>query len=70
MADPSIERFRRVVSAASAYLDERRQEVNDRLRPNTRGAVEERLARDPSLSDRTIVDAVRLVMCSPEFQLT
>lgn len=29
MADPSIERFRRVVSAASAYLDERRQEVND-----------------------------------------
>jgi DAK2 domain fusion protein YloV len=29
MADPSIERFRRVVSAASAYLEERRQEVND-----------------------------------------
>jgi DAK2 domain fusion protein YloV len=29
MADPSIERFRRVVSAASAHLDERRQEVND-----------------------------------------
>ena len=29
MADPSIERFRRVVSAASIYLDERRQEVND-----------------------------------------
>jgi DAK2 domain fusion protein YloV len=29
MPDPSIERFRRVVSAASAYLDERRQEVND-----------------------------------------
>ncbi len=29
MADPSIERFRRVVSAASAYLGERRQEVND-----------------------------------------
>ncbi|MGH2924021.1 MAG: DAK2 domain-containing protein [Solirubrobacterales bacterium] len=29
MADPSIERFRRVVSAASAYLDERRKEVND-----------------------------------------
>ncbi len=29
MPDPSIERFRRVVTAASAYLDERRQEVND-----------------------------------------
>ena len=29
MPDPSIERFRRVVSAASAYLDERKQEVND-----------------------------------------
>jgi fatty acid kinase len=29
MPDPSIERFRRVVSSASAYLDERRQEVND-----------------------------------------
>ena len=29
MADPSIERFRRVVSAAAAHLDERRQEVND-----------------------------------------
>jgi uncharacterized protein len=29
MADPSIERFRRVVRAASAYLEERRQEVND-----------------------------------------
>src|SRR5829696_4167527 len=29
MADPSIERFRRVISAASAYLEERRQEVND-----------------------------------------
>jgi uncharacterized protein len=29
LADPSIERFRRVVSAASAYLEERRQEVND-----------------------------------------
>ena len=29
MADPSIERFRRVVSAADAYLEERRQEVND-----------------------------------------
>jgi DAK2 domain fusion protein YloV len=29
MADPSIERFRRVVGAASAYLDQRRQEVND-----------------------------------------
>ena len=29
MADPSIERFRRVVSAASTYLEERRQEVND-----------------------------------------
>ena len=29
MADPSIERFRRVISAASAYLDDRRQEVND-----------------------------------------
>jgi fatty acid kinase len=29
MADPSIERFRRVVSAASAYLEDRRQEVND-----------------------------------------
>ncbi len=29
MPDPSLERFRRVVSAASAYLDERRQEVND-----------------------------------------
>ncbi len=29
MADPSIERFRRVVSAASAYLEDRREEVND-----------------------------------------
>jgi uncharacterized protein len=29
MADPSIERFRRVVSAAAAHLEERRQEVND-----------------------------------------
>jgi len=29
LPDPSIERFRRVVSAASAYLDERRKEVND-----------------------------------------
>ena len=29
MADPSIERFRRVVSAASAHLEDRRQEVND-----------------------------------------
>ncbi len=29
MADPSIERFRRVVSAATAYLEQRRQEVND-----------------------------------------
>jgi hypothetical protein len=29
MADPSIERFRRVVSAASTYLEDRRQEVND-----------------------------------------
>jgi hypothetical protein len=29
MADPSIERFRRVVSAAASYLEERRQEVND-----------------------------------------
>ena len=29
MADPTIERFRRVVRAAGAYLDERRKEVND-----------------------------------------
>jgi DAK2 domain fusion protein YloV len=29
MADPSIERFRRVVRAAAAHLDERRKEVND-----------------------------------------
>jgi uncharacterized protein len=29
MADPSIERFRRVVEAASAHLDARRSEVND-----------------------------------------
>jgi fatty acid kinase len=29
MADPSIERFRRVISAAAAHLEERRQEVND-----------------------------------------
>jgi uncharacterized protein len=29
MADPSIERFRRVVNAAASYLEERRQEVND-----------------------------------------
>src|SRR5262245_40588680 len=29
MADPSIERFRRVVSAASTYLEERRNEGND-----------------------------------------
>ena len=29
MADPSIERFRRVVSAAATHLDERRKEVND-----------------------------------------
>jgi uncharacterized protein len=29
MPDPSIERFRRVILAAAAHLDERRQEVND-----------------------------------------
>jgi uncharacterized protein len=29
MADPSIERFRRVVSAAAAHLEQRRKEVND-----------------------------------------
>jgi len=29
MADPSIERFRRVVSVACAHLEERRQEIND-----------------------------------------
>src|ERR1700704_6653590 len=29
MADPSKERFRRVVSAAAAHLEERRREVND-----------------------------------------
>jgi uncharacterized protein len=29
MADPSLERFRRVVRAAAAHLEERRQEVND-----------------------------------------
>src|SRR5947208_6406057 len=29
MADPSIERFRRVIRAAAAHLDERREEVND-----------------------------------------
>ncbi len=29
MADPSIERFRRVVSTAYAHLEQRRQEVND-----------------------------------------
>jgi DAK2 domain fusion protein YloV len=29
MADPSIERFRRVIRAAAAHLDDRRQEVND-----------------------------------------
>jgi fatty acid kinase len=29
MADPSIERFRRVVSAAGVYLEDRRKEVND-----------------------------------------
>jgi uncharacterized protein len=29
LADPSIERFRRVISAASAYLEDRREEVND-----------------------------------------
>jgi DAK2 domain fusion protein YloV len=29
MADPSIERFRRVLGAATAYLEDRRQEVND-----------------------------------------
>jgi uncharacterized protein len=29
MADPSIERFRRVVSAAATHLEQRRQEVND-----------------------------------------
>ena len=29
MADPSIERFRRVVGAACRHLDARRQEVND-----------------------------------------
>jgi DAK2 domain fusion protein YloV len=29
MADPSIERFRRVISAAHVYLDARRKEVND-----------------------------------------
>ena len=29
MPDPSIVRFRRVVTSAYAYLEERRQEVND-----------------------------------------
>jgi DAK2 domain fusion protein YloV len=29
MADPSIQRFRRVISAAASYLEERRKEVND-----------------------------------------
>ncbi|HEU5064005.1 MAG TPA: DAK2 domain-containing protein [Solirubrobacterales bacterium] len=29
MSDPSIERFRRVITSAYAYLEERRQEVND-----------------------------------------
>ena len=29
MADPSIERFRRVISAAATHLEERRKEVND-----------------------------------------
>ena len=29
MSDPSIERFRRVISSAYAHLEERRQEVND-----------------------------------------
>jgi DAK2 domain fusion protein YloV len=29
MADPSIERFRRVIRAAATHLDDRRQEVND-----------------------------------------
>ena len=29
MVDPSIERFRRVISAAATYLEERRKEVND-----------------------------------------
>src|SRR5512132_3540130 len=29
MADPSIERFRRVVSAAADHLEQRREEVND-----------------------------------------
>src|SRR5215208_3473215 len=29
MADPSIERFRRVVSAAAVHLEDRRKEVND-----------------------------------------
>src|SRR3954452_13989932 len=29
MADPSIERFRRVVSAAADHLEQRRKEVND-----------------------------------------
>jgi uncharacterized protein len=29
MADPSIERFRRVISAAAAHLEQRRKEVND-----------------------------------------
>src|SRR3954463_1531178 len=29
MADPSIERFRRVISAAAVHLEERRKEVND-----------------------------------------
>src|SRR3954464_14779976 len=29
MADPSIERFRRVISAAAAHLEDRRKEVND-----------------------------------------
>ena len=29
MVDPSIERFRRVISAAATHLEERRKEVND-----------------------------------------
>ncbi|MDQ2675529.1 MAG: DAK2 domain-containing protein, partial [Actinomycetota bacterium] len=29
MADPSIERFRAVISVAYSHLEERRQEIND-----------------------------------------
>ena len=53
MADPSIERFRRVVSAASAHLEDRRQEVNDlNVFPGRRRRHRRQHGADPARRER------------------